>query len=350
MKKNAVVIFILMCFCAAGCRTGGSIVEGKPDWIQKPENAFNPAYYICGVGSGSSQEEADANAFANLISYFGQSVESNIQSVQAYKERITGNSVSLQIKDEISSETILSSSMNQLIGAKIYDRWKEPAKQKYHAVAVMEKSETIRIYTQLINDNIALIEKLTAVGSREKVTINTVSRYYYAADIADANAVFKNVLMVLGVSHQGAGGHTGYDYRLSAENIAAQIPIMIIVKGDVDNRISKAFAQVFSRRGFKTNAATSLASTDRPYTLNADFKMEDMPVSDSRYKYTRFVLTAALLGKDGAELLSFSTTNREGHATQNEARQRAIRSAEMAISEGEFAEKFDTITVGSPRH
>ena len=47
--------------------------KGKPNWIEKPEKAFNPAYYVCGVGSGNSQEKADANAFADLIAYFGQS-------------------------------------------------------------------------------------------------------------------------------------------------------------------------------------------------------------------------------------------------------------------------------------
>jgi hypothetical protein len=204
----------------------------------------------------------------------------------------------------------------------------------------MEKSEAIRIYTQLIDDNLVLIEKLIAMGSTEKTTLNAVARYYCAADIADANSVFKNVLMVLGVSHQGAEGDTSQDYRLSAESIIAQIPITITVKGDVDNRISKAFAQVFSKRGFKTGAATSTVSADRSYTLNADFKMEDVP-NDSKYQFTRFVLTAALKDRNGAELLPFSKTNREGHATQNEARQRAIRSAEMVISEGEFAEEFD---------
>ncbi|GHT92214.1 hypothetical protein FACS1894140_3930 [Spirochaetia bacterium] len=340
MKNNGAVIFILLCFCAAGCRTAGGIVDGKPNWIQKPENAFNPAYYICGIGSGGSQEEADANAFANLISYFGQSVESNIQSVQVYKETINGNSESLQIRDEISSEIKLSSSMNQLIGAKIYDRWHEPEKQnqRYYAVAVMEKSEVIRIYTRLINDNLVLIEKLIALGSAEKTTINAAARYYCAADIADANAVFKNVLMVLGVSPQGAGGGTGHDYRLSAEKIIAQIPIAIRVKGDVDGRISKAFAQVFSKRGFKTSVAAGAAAADRPYTLLADFQTVDVP--DSKYQYTRFVLSAALMGKDGAELLSLSETGREGHTAQSEALQRAIHSAEMLITEGEFAREF----------
>jgi hypothetical protein len=343
MKNNGVIIFGLLCFCAAGCRTGGGIVEEKPNWIQNPANAFDPAYYVCGSGSGNSQGEADANAFANLIAYFGQSVESNRQSVLIYEERITGNSVSLQSKDEISSEIKLSASMNQLIGAKIYDRWKEPEKQnaKYHAVAVMEKSEAIRIYTQLIDDNLVLIEKLIAVPAVEKTTINAAARYYCAADIADANAVFKNVLMVLGVSYQGAEGDTGHDYRLSAENIIAQIPIAITVKGDVDSRISKAFALVFSRRGFRTSAAENAVSADRPYTLKADFKMEDAPLRDSKYKFTWFVLTASLVGKDGTELLSFSETDREGHTIQDEARQRAIRSAETLITESGFARKFD---------
>ncbi|GHV07943.1 hypothetical protein FACS189485_18880 [Spirochaetia bacterium] len=44
--------------------------------------------------------------------------------------------------------------------------------------------------------------------------------------------------------------------------------------------------------------------------------------------------------KDGAELLSFSETGREGHITQSDARQRAIRSAEIMITEDSFAREF----------
>jgi hypothetical protein len=120
----------------------------------------------------------------------------------------------------------------------------------------------------------------------------------------------------------------------------ALIVIQVTVSGDVDSRISNAFSSVFSRRGFRTSAAPGTVSGN--YTLAADFKMEDVPVTGSKYLYTRFVLTAALRGKDGAALLSFSETNREGHATQNEARQRAIRSAETVITEGGFAGEFDT--------
>ncbi|GHT72523.1 hypothetical protein FACS1894110_26890 [Spirochaetia bacterium] len=53
------------------------------------------------------------------------------------------------------------------------------------------------------------------------------------------------------------------------------------------------------------------------------------------------MLTGSLTDKDGTALLSFSETGREGHITQSDARQRAIRSAETLITEGGFAKEFN---------
>jgi hypothetical protein len=311
--------------------------KGKPNWIQKPENAFNPAYYVCGIGSGSSQEKADANAFANLIAYFGQSVESTIHSIQVYNERIINNSVLLQSRDEISSEVKLSSSMNQLIGAKIYDRWKETKKQKttYHAVAVMEKSEVIRIYTQLIDDNLVSIEKLIAMDPAENTGINAVARYYCAADIADIHTVFKNMLLVLGVSHRSTKSNTPIDYRLLAKNTAAQIPITITVQGDVDGRIKAAFAFVFSEAGFTSG------SKDSRYRLDAELKIAPEE-SSSPYLFSRYTLTASLLdASNKSTVLPFSVSDREGHTTQSSADNRALIAAENKIKT-DYAAMFET--------
>jgi hypothetical protein len=116
---------------------------------------------------------------------------------------------------------------------------------------------------------------------------------------------------------------------------AALIVIRVEVSGDVDSRISKAFASVFSKRGFRT------AVTDKSYTLKADFKLEDVPFDGGKYQYTRFILTAALTGQNGAELLSWSENDREGHTIQREARQQAILQAETVITESGFAKEFD---------
>jgi hypothetical protein len=310
--------------------------KGKPNWVEKPERAFNPVYYICGVGSGSSQEKADASAFADLIAYFGQSVESNIQSVQVYKERMANNFVSLESRDEISSEIKLSSSMNQLMGAKIVDRWKETVKKKttYSAAAVMGKGEPVRIYTHLIDDNLALIERLVAIPPAESKTIAAVARYQCAADIADANGVFKNILLVLGVSHQNDEGGMGIDYRLTAQDMAAQIPIAITVKGDVDDRIKPAFASVFTGYGFVSGEKSTRYRLDAELTIVPE-------QSSSSFVFSRYTLNATLIDTaNKSTLLPFSVNDHEGHTSQSGADSRALKGAEEKIQK-DFAAEFD---------
>jgi hypothetical protein len=308
--------------------------KGKPNWVEKPEGAFNPAYYICGVGSGSSQETADASAFASLIAYFGQSVESNIQSVQIYKERVTGNLAALESRDEISSEVKLTSSFNQLMGAKIVDRWKETVKKKttYYAAAVMQKAEAVRIYTQLIGDNHALIEKLTAIPAAEKATIATVARYQCAADIADANGVFKNILLVLGASRQSDEGDRGIDYRLRAQDMASQIPIAITVKGDVDGRIKTALASVFTGYGFVSGEKGARYRIDAALTI-APGK------PSAQFFFSNYTLSVNLFdAASKSTLLTFSRSDHQGHTSQSGAESRALNGAEDAIRQDYMSE------------
>jgi hypothetical protein len=158
-----------------------------------------------------------------------------------------------------------------------------------------------------------------------------------AASVAELTDSFYTILGVLepGIASQRPA-YTADTIKALMREQAALIVVRTEVAGDVDSRISKAFASVFSKRSFRTSAASTGS-----YTLKADFKLEDVQFDDPKYKYTRFVLTASLMSKDGAELLSFSKNNREGHTIQREAQQRAIFRAEAAITEGDFAKEFD---------
>jgi hypothetical protein len=121
-----------------------------------------------------------------------------------------------------------------------------------------------------------------------------------------------------------------------AQNAGRAIIITIKVDGDINDRITKAFTECLNSRGFRTNATGA-----NPYNLAASFSMEDVDLANPRNIFVRYVLGCSLKNKEGVEILSFSENGREGHLTESEARQRAIRAAETSIGSTGFASNFD---------
>jgi hypothetical protein len=120
------------------------------------------------------------------------------------------------------------------------------------------------------------------------------------------------------------------------QNAARAIIVTVTVTGDTGSRIATAFTECFNSRGFRTNATGA-----NPYTLTASFQLEDVDLGNPRNKFVRYILNCSLKNRAGVEILSFSENHRDGHLTEAEARQRAIRSAEQSIGSTGFAANFD---------
>ncbi|GHV49675.1 hypothetical protein AGMMS49579_02300 [Spirochaetia bacterium] len=343
MKKAFVSAVLALLFLS--CGTTGPAATGKaPLWVTNPQDAYPDSDWLCVVETGRDRitaENAALNALAQTFRLDVQGITRANQVLVSKVQQSRGkeNSDAERI-GTLAMEITTVSEVSGLIGVQ-RDFWTDSRSGQVYASARMQRAEGAARYGALIQENEKLIETLKASAKRTSGTFAAYENLSLAAGVAELTDNFYVILGVLspGTVIQRPAYGNAEAIRSSLREEAALIVIQVRVAGDVDSRLSKAFASVFSKRGFKTSAALSAASGG--YTLSADFKMEDAPVTDSRYQYTRFVLTASLTDKDGAALLSFSETNREGHVTQNEARQRAIRSAETLITEGEFVREFD---------
>jgi hypothetical protein len=312
---------VLLLSCSVIFAEGGG---KKPAWIDKPGSVFNDAVYVSAVGSASDAETADANAFANLTGFFGKSVKSDFSAIETYRERLNNTSIEL----DVGQNTVISASMDSLIGAKIGERWYDKSKKVYYAIAIMEKSDAIKIYSNIVTSNIKLINEIIAAPNNND--FDTVARFQTAADIADANEIFITVLSMLGDNRKYANTN-GKDYRYEALKTAKQISVNIAVKNDENNEISAAFTDVFTSEGFKTGVGR--------YKLNASITLTPLNLNTEN-KFTRYTVDASLIDtNDNSVLITYNITGREGHLSQAEANTRAIRSAADKIKE-EYAKKL----------
>jgi hypothetical protein len=316
--------------------------KSAPLWVTNPQAAYPDADWLWAVETGSDRtttENAALNALAQIFKVDVQGITRSNQALTNKVQRSGGKETSgtLQIRS-LSQEVTTVAEVSGLIGVQ-RDIWTGSPNGLVYASARMNRREGAVRYRALIQENEALIGSLKESVNNITGTFEAYESLSLAASVADLTDNFYTILGVLepGAARERPAYGNADAIRALMREQAALIAVQVEVVGDVDSRISKAFSSVFSKRGFRTSAE----SANKPYTLKADFKLEDVSFGDPQYKYTRFVLTAALMSKDGAELLSFSTNDREGHTILREAQQRAIRNAEAVITEGDFAKAFD---------
>ncbi|MDR2053044.1 MAG: LPP20 family lipoprotein [Treponema sp.] len=301
---------------------------GKPSWAANPDSVYDERYYIARVGTGNSRRQAEAAAFGEITGYFGRSVRADFAAVEVYKRSVVNGSVDISSSTGAVEAIQTSSSMESLIGAEINDVWDDG--KTYYAAAIMDKAKVIPIYQGLIEANIALIDRLTNVPADRRATIETVAAYHTAAGIAKANSVFVIVLDLLGGPNMRSSLKSSEDYIYEADNIAKLIPVNVVVENDSEGRIRGAFAGVLSGAGFRTGNDSSR------YVVRAKLSISPVDLPNQPNKFSRFVLDAAFTFTDGntnTELFSFNINGREGHLSQSEADQRAIRTAEARVKQ-----------------
>jgi hypothetical protein len=216
--------------------------------------------------------------------------------------------------------------MDTLVGAEIREVWFD-SRNTYYAVAVMEKAQTARLYNDMINANLNIINNLVSMSQTEKNSLDGFSRYQFAATVADINTSYANVVKFVGGTAP-AGLKPGNEYRLEAQNITRAIPIGITVKNDRAGRIQGAFAKSLSDLGFRSGGNNSR------YVLDTDITVSPVDLPNNPNVFARIVVDAKLVDRNSnAVLLPFNFNRREGHLTSTEAENRAFLAAERKINE-----------------
>jgi hypothetical protein len=209
-----------------------------------------------------------------------------------------------------------------------------------YALARMHRADSVARYTALVRENDAVIASLKGDAAARPGTFDAYAALAFARDIA---VVTDNFLSILSVLDRNARDHVTVTYGTAAaltalaQTAARAILVTVKVTDAVEGgRAAKAFAKVFTDRGFRTAAAA-------PYVLRAKTALERADFPGNPNAFARYTITASLADSSGAEILTWTGVLREGHRTYSEAIQSAIRAADAAITEADdgFAVAFD---------
>lgn len=341
MRRTTIIFFttLIIALCAGytACATAAGSGNNAPLWVTDTEAAYPDKDWLCFVESGASKAAAEAaalNALAQSVRVDVQSVTAASQSMVRDIQKNGGKAVSRSAEfASFTQEINAASSVQGLVGLE-RDFWTAKNGEVY-ALVRMNRAQCAARYQPLIAENEKLIALLLGRAEELRGTFDAYAGLALAVNAAELTDNYIAILTVL--RPETAGSRPAYGSAGAVEarrrDEARSIAVKVTVRGDVDGRIEKAFAAVLSERGFSAGEGA--------YTLQVDFRLEDAPQQDTRFAYARFVITAGLRNRNGAEQFAWSANDREGHASAPEARQRAIRTAEGLIAGAGFAAEFD---------
>ncbi|MDR0706922.1 MAG: LPP20 family lipoprotein [Treponema sp.] len=310
---------------------------GKPIWVDSADPAY--AAYITRTGFGASPDQSDQRALSELVAYFRQSIQSETTLTSSYSEARAGNSVKTESGLRMEEAIRISSQLDALEGAVIAARWYD-GKSAYYSLATMDRAETIRIYTELVNANVNAIDNLLNMTKAEKESFDGYLRYQQAAALADKNQAYASVLSVAGDRNNIRGDlKTGFEYRNEARStVIPKIPIGVIVNPVTPNvnairagDIEAAFSSAITKNGFQGGTARSR------YVLTVDVALEEISYPNNINKFSRISLNASLRDtQTGNRLIAYGFSPlREGHTTLVEAENWCVRSAVAKIGDAQ---------------
>ncbi|MDR2634263.1 MAG: LPP20 family lipoprotein [Treponema sp.] len=298
----------------------------EPAWVSSPDRVYDQNRFVSAVGFGADRNQAEKDALGRLVAVFGQSVQADLKTITHYSEAVSKGAVQVSENTVVQNAIKTSAEMDSLIGAEIEDVWFDK-KTTYYAVAVLDKAQASRLYTDMIRSNERIIEELIALPPEDEQSLEGYSRYQLAATIADVNRVYANVLTIVGGSPV-ENLKKGDTYRLAAVNITKSIPIEVQVTDTRFNRIKDAFASALTTQGFRSGGTSSR------YVLQVRISLSPADLPNQTNKFVRYGIEANLVDtKDSSVLLPFNINGREGHVSLTEAENRAIVAAEKKITE-----------------
>ena len=355
MKKNKVLIVSLLTLILLSCATTQTsipetpteIIPERPEiplytppqWLSNTEAIYPTSQWLYAVEEGMSTTEATEKAINRLAQTLGVDL-AQVTRANSDLAEITRNARANTMAVSLSQFDIATELPNIAIPERLMgletETWLLPPTGTTHAIARINKSETATRYRIKIDENQRVIDMLLQKARTAPRTFEAVQLTSIAHKIAVVNDYDLAVLRAVDISAQDMqpSYQNAENLRTQAQTAQRAIVIHVKVDGDINGRINKAFTEYLNFRGFRTGAATV-----SQYILDATIILTEQD-PNAQHKTINYTLNYTLKNQDGVELLAYSENGREGHNAINEARNRAVRAAERAISSTGFAVVF----------
>jgi hypothetical protein len=335
-----VLVTTALCAVLSACATAGGVKKGEtPRWVYDLKAVYPDRDWLAVVEQAPTRQNAESAALDALARVFRTDVLGVTNAYMEYTQTIASaqkkKTASLDESRAFAQNVTTVATVSGLIG--VVTESVEDDNGIWWANARMNRAECAAVYAKTVGENEKIIADLRSDAARHPGTLDAYAGLRFAVIVAQVTDDLQSKLAILdsGAARRGVNYGNTDALRTEAMGIARAVVIDVQVSGDESGRLANALAAYFTKQGFRTGP-------DGEYTLPAAYTAEPVDLPNSRgYRYVRYVFQSAMRDSTGKDIFAWSENGREGHITEADAHQRALRALENAIGGGNFAQDFE---------
>lgn len=281
--------------------------QKQPLWISDAKKVYDSSKYEFAVGTGNSEKEAENNAFASLSRVFGMTIKHDTKDQQ----RFIQNSKGVE-EDSILENNTLVEAEHNLINVRIAESFYDSKKNRYYALAVMNKKETIPLIVNKVKENINTIRNYINKYNNEKDLLKKFSLLDMAYIVSLKNDSFLSQLGILDSSV-----NVPIEENFKSSNIkdkldeVSQNITFSVNTGEFSSSVKLVIEQMISDLKLK------MSSSNPTYTFKSHISYDGNDAGYGMY-VLNWTLLLELVNYNGVRVTSFSFKGKEvGSSEQN---------------------------------
>jgi hypothetical protein len=304
-----------------------------PDWVNGPKASAYPDHqFLLGVGQGETRAVAEQRAYAALARIFKADVTSEMKDWESYLnlERRGSN----RIDRRLFVETITKVSTDKVLeNVRIADTWKNPGRDMYAALAVLERGSTAAALSHRIAElDDAIARDIEDSGNTPDKMVKLRGLHRAARNLMARDSLNSDLRIVSAQS---------LPRRFSLLELSANLQkfvndnliVLVDVTGDQADAVRQAVIGTLLREGLPVVGRLTSEATVPDLIVRGNTRLWPAEFPDPRFRYVRWCADFTFVTPHNQRILgNVARSGREGHLNYREASNRALSALKQEAS------------------
>ncbi|RMH31012.1 MAG: hypothetical protein D6690_17510 [Nitrospirae bacterium] len=316
-----------------------------PDWISGQSKTYPNARYLLGIGEGPTRAVAVERAYAAVAKVFQTTVQARSTDVESYTSTQQGSTEypvhTLSVEHEVRLKT-----NKMLENVTVLEAWQQDD-DHYVVLAGLDRHQAERILLDRLADYDRSIDQAIHEARTGATLLKRIRGYRRALRMLADRAMADADLRVVRVDGRGVpSGYASGQLRKELEALLSErFVVQLALTGEWPTQLKRAILDGLGQAGLipakiaiaPQKHVNSLPRSVPPANLRiaGNARVWDVTMPDPLFRYVRWCAEIEVSASDAQHLLgAFVRSEREGHITIQEARDRAVRAMQAAVSTG----------------
>lgn len=323
--------FLALAGSLLACASAGKSALRTPDWVDGRSTRYPEAAYLTGVGRADTPEAAEDRAYAAVSRIFSAQISQRTEEWERYLQSDQKEGTAQQ--RDISVDQVTRVSTDKVVEqVAIAERHHDADANAYYALAVMDRHRAAATLRERIASLDREIDGLLAEPHSGDDVLGRARALHLAVRLLLLRDAYHTDLQIVDPSGRGADTLTRIKtVRLDLHRYLEQhVRIALDVTGDEPLAIRHALTQGLNDYGLPVSG-TEVGQAD--IVIRGAARFESVGAM-SQGAFVRWTARFDLRDRSTDQVIGAVARNgREGHVTETEARARALRAAQAAVSE-----------------